>query len=52
MSQMNQFYKRIKPFLYFSKHHDIWEWYKKWKLVLTAEEIDLSQDLNDWNNNL
>jgi ribonucleoside-diphosphate reductase beta chain len=22
---------------------------RKWRLVLTAEEIDLSQDLNDWN---
>jgi ribonucleoside-diphosphate reductase beta chain len=25
---------------------------RKWRLVLTAEEIDLSQDLNDWNNKL
>jgi ribonucleoside-diphosphate reductase beta chain len=24
----------------------------QWRLVLTAEEIDLSQDLNDWNNKL
>jgi ribonucleoside-diphosphate reductase beta chain len=34
------------------KHHDIWEWYKEDALVWTAEEIDLSQDLNDWNNKL
>jgi ribonucleoside-diphosphate reductase beta chain len=34
------------------KHHDIWDGIKKWRLVLTAEEIDLSQDLNDWNNKL
>jgi ribonucleotide reductase beta subunit family protein with ferritin-like domain len=25
---------------------------RKWRLVWTAEEIDLSQDLNDWNNKL
>nr|WP_315143513.1 ribonucleotide-diphosphate reductase subunit beta [uncultured Flavobacterium sp.] len=35
------------------KHHDIWEWYKKMEARFwTAEEIDLSQDLNDWNNRL
>jgi ribonucleoside-diphosphate reductase beta chain len=35
------------------KHHDIWEWYKKTEASFwTAEEIDLSQDLNDWNNKL
>ena len=35
------------------KHHDIWEWYKKMEASFwTAEEIDLSQDLNDWNNRL
>ncbi|MBC5862269.1 ribonucleotide-diphosphate reductase subunit beta [Flavobacterium sp. F-328] len=35
------------------KHHDIWEWYKKMEASFwTAEEIDLSQDLNDWNNKL
>ena len=35
------------------KHHDIWEWYKKMEASCwTAEEIDLSQDLNDWNNRL
>ena len=35
------------------KHHDIWEWYKKMEAsIWTAEEIDLSQDLNDWNNKL
>jgi ribonucleoside-diphosphate reductase beta chain len=35
------------------KHYDIWEWYKKMEASFwTAEEIDLSQDLNDWNNKL
>jgi ribonucleoside-diphosphate reductase beta chain len=35
------------------QHHDIWEWYKKMEASFwTAEEIDLSQDLNDWNNKL
>jgi ribonucleoside-diphosphate reductase beta chain len=30
----------------------IWEWYKRWRLVFGLQEIDLSQDLNDWNNKL
>ena len=31
------------------KHNDIWAWYKKSEASFwTAEEIDLSQDLNDW----
>jgi ribonucleoside-diphosphate reductase beta chain len=35
------------------KHQDIWEWYKKQEACIwTAEEIDLHQDLNDWNNKL
>lgn len=35
------------------KHRDIWEWYKKMEASFwTAEEIDLHQDLNDWNNKL
>jgi ribonucleoside-diphosphate reductase beta chain len=35
------------------KHHDIWEWYKKMEASFwTAEEIDLSQDIHDWNNKL
>jgi len=35
------------------KHHDIWDWYKKMEASFwTAEEIDLHQDLNDWNNKL
>jgi ribonucleoside-diphosphate reductase beta chain len=35
------------------KHDDIWDEYKKSQAVFwTAEEIDLSQDLNDWNNKL
>jgi len=35
------------------KHHDIWDWYKKMEACFwTAEEIDLHQDLTDWNNKL
>ncbi len=35
------------------KHPDLWDWYKKQQaMIWTAEEIDLSQDLNDWNNKL
>ena len=35
------------------KHHDIWEWYKKMEASFwTAEEIDLHQDLTDWNTKL
>lgn len=35
------------------KHNDIWEWYKKMEASFwTAEEIDLHQDLTDWNNKL
>ncbi|TRZ45932.1 ribonucleotide-diphosphate reductase subunit beta [Robertkochia solimangrovi] len=35
------------------QHHDIWDWYKKQEACFwTAEEIDLHQDLNDWNNKL
>lgn len=35
------------------KHHDIWEFYKKTEAsIWTAEEIDLAQDMNDWNNKL
>jgi ribonucleoside-diphosphate reductase beta chain len=35
------------------KHHDLWEWYKKCEACFwTAEEIDLHQDLADWNNKL
>ncbi len=35
------------------KHHDIWEWYKKMEAsIWTAEEIDLHQDLSDWNTKL
>lgn len=31
------------------QHHDIWEYYKKAEQVFwTAEEIDLQQDLTDW----
>ena len=35
------------------QHHDIWEWYKKMEASFwTAEEIDLHQDLSDWNSKL
>ncbi len=35
------------------QHDDLWEWYKKQQACFwTAEEIDLHQDLNDWNNKL
>ncbi|XLS29437.1 ribonucleotide-diphosphate reductase subunit beta [Flavobacteriaceae bacterium M23B6Z8] len=35
------------------QHHDLWEWYKKQEACFwTAEEIDLHQDLNDWNNKM
>lgn len=35
------------------KYNDIWEFYKKSEASFwTAEEIDLSQDLSDWNNKL
>ena len=35
------------------EHHDLWEWYKKCEACFwTAEEIDLHQDLSDWNNKL
>jgi ribonucleoside-diphosphate reductase beta chain len=35
------------------KHNDIWEYYKKSEASFwTAEEIDLSNDLGDWNNKL
>ncbi|WP_340076025.1 ribonucleotide-diphosphate reductase subunit beta [Leptobacterium sp. I13] len=35
------------------QHHDIWDWYKKQEACFwTAEEIDLHQDLSDWNTKL
>ncbi|MES2567260.1 MAG: ribonucleoside-diphosphate reductase small subunit [Bacteroidota bacterium] len=35
------------------KHNDIWEFYKKSQASFwTAEEIDLSNDMGDWNNKL
>ena len=55
MSQIEPILQENKNrFVIFSiKHHDIWEWYKKMEASFwTAEEIDLSQDLNDWNNKL
>jgi ribonucleoside-diphosphate reductase beta chain len=31
------------------QHHDLWEWYKKQQACIwTAEEIDLDQDITDW----
>jgi ribonucleoside-diphosphate reductase beta chain len=35
------------------QHHDLWDWYKKQEASFwTAEEIDLDQDVIDWNNKL
>ncbi len=35
------------------QHNDLWEWYKKQQACFwTAEEIDLSEDVGDWNNKL
>lgn len=35
------------------QHNDIWEWYKKSEASFwTAEEIDLHQDITDWNTKL
>lgn len=35
------------------QHHDLWEWYKKQEASFwTAEEIDLHQDITDWENKL
>lgn len=35
------------------KHHDLWDWYKETEGDFwTAEEIDLQQDITDWNQNL
>ena len=35
------------------KYNDIWEFYKKSEASFwTAEEIDLSNDISDWNNKL
>lgn len=35
------------------QHGDLWEWYKKQQaMIWTAEEIDLSDDLNHWHNKL
>ncbi|SNY95196.1 ribonucleotide-diphosphate reductase subunit beta [Flagellimonas pacifica] len=35
------------------QHHDLWDWYKKQEACIwTAEEIDLHQDLTDWNDKL
>ena len=35
------------------KHDDLWEWYKKCEACFwTAEEIDLGEDITDWDNKL
>ena len=35
------------------QHNDLWDWYKKQEACFwTAEEIDLHQDLSDWENKL
>lgn len=35
------------------QHHDLWEWYKKSEASFwTAEEIDLHEDLTDWESRL
>lgn len=35
------------------KHHDIWDWYKNMEACFwTSGEIDLHQDLHDWNKKL
>ncbi len=35
------------------KHHDLWDWYKKQEASFwTAEEVDLDQDVIDWNTKL
>jgi ribonucleoside-diphosphate reductase beta chain len=35
------------------QHHDLWDWYKKQEACIwTAEEIDLSQDIIDWESKL
>ena len=35
------------------QHNDLWEWYKKQQAsIWTAEEIDLSEDVTDWNTKL
>jgi ribonucleoside-diphosphate reductase beta chain len=35
------------------QHHDIWQWYKKQEASFwTAEEVDLHQDVFDWENRL
>lgn len=35
------------------KHHDLWEWYKRSQACFwTAEEIDLSADIKDWEDKL
>jgi ribonucleoside-diphosphate reductase beta chain len=54
MSQIEPIYKRIRTvLLFFQSSITIFgNGIRKWRLFWTAEEIDLSQDLNDWNNKL
>ena len=35
------------------QHHDLWDWYKKQEAsIWTAEELDLSPDIIDWETKL
>ena len=55
MTQVEQILKENKDrFVIFPiQHDDLWDWYKKQQACIwTAEEIDLNEDLNDWNNKL
>jgi len=51
---LNQLQENKNRFVIFPiEHHDLWEWYKKCEASFwTAEEIDLSEDLNDWKEKL
>ena len=59
---MSNFQQQVEPLLvedpnrfvlFPIKHNDIWQFYKKAEASFwTAEEIDLSQDTNDWENRL
>lgn len=48
------FERNTRRFVLFPiKYHDIWRMYKKAEASFwTTEEIDLSADMNDWNNRL
>lgn len=46
--------ENTKRFVLFPiKYHEVWQMYKKAEASFwTAEEIDLSKDINDWNNRM